>query len=63
MSKAYLLGVMHDSTERKNTYRISSKDKSYVEFLANMIHKMSYNAWIYREGKNRDMWIVEFSKK
>jgi hypothetical protein len=55
MSKAYLLGVMHDSTERKNTYRISSKEKSYVEFLANMIHDMNCNAWTYREGKNRDM--------
>jgi intein-encoded DNA endonuclease-like protein len=63
MSKAYLLGVMHDSTERKNTYRISSKEKTYVQFLANMIHKMGHNAWTYREGKTRDMYVVEFSKK
>ena len=63
MSKAYLLGVMHDSTERKNTYRISSKEKTYVQILADMIHEMGHNAWIYREGKTRDMYIVEFSKK
>ena len=63
MSKAYLLGVMHDSTERKNTYRISSKENTYIQFLANMIHKMGYNAWTYREGKTRDMYVVEFSKK
>jgi len=63
MSKAYLLGVMHDSTERKNTFRISSKENSYTKFLAEMIHKMGHKAWTYREGKTRDMYIVEFSKK
>jgi len=63
VSKAYLLGVMHDSTERKNTYRISSKDKPYIQFLANMIHEMGHNAWTYREGKTRDMYVAEFSKK
>ena len=62
MSKAYLLGVMHDSTERKTTYRITSKEKSFVEFLAEMIHELGYNAWIYQEGKTRDMYVVEFSK-
>ena len=63
MSKAYLLGVMHDATERKNTYRISSKEKSYIQFLANMIHEMNHNAWTYKEGKTRNMYVVEFSKK
>ena len=63
MSKTYLLGVMHDSTERKNTYRISSKENSYIQLLANMIHKMGYKAWTYREGKTHDLYIVEFSKK
>ena len=54
---------MHDSTERKNTYRISSKENSYIQLLANMIHKMGYKAWTYREGKTHDLYIVEFSKK
>jgi intein-encoded DNA endonuclease-like protein len=62
MSKAYLLGAMHDATERKTTYRISSKEKSYVQFLAALIHKMGHNAWIYQEGKTRSMYVVEFSK-
>ena len=62
MSKAYLLGVLHDATERKNTYRISSKENIYVKFLAKMIHELGYNAWTYREGKTRNMYIVEFSK-
>jgi intein-encoded DNA endonuclease-like protein len=63
MSKDYLLGVMHDSTERKTTYRISSKEKSFTETIANMIKNMGFNAWTYREGKTRDMYVVEFSKK
>jgi intein-encoded DNA endonuclease-like protein len=63
MSKGYLLGVMHDSTERKTTYRISSKEKSFTETIANMIKNMGFNAWTYREGKTRDMYVVEFSKK
>lgn len=62
MSKPYLLGVMHDSTERRTTYRISSKQKSYVELLAKMIKNSGHNAWIYREGRHRNMYIVEFSK-
>jgi intein-encoded DNA endonuclease-like protein len=63
MSKEYLLGVLHDATKRKITYRISSKENSYVQFLANMIKSMNHNAWTYQEGKTRDMYIVEFSKK
>jgi hypothetical protein len=63
MSKAYLLGVMHDATERKKTYRISSKEKKFINFLARMIHKIGYNAWTYKEGKTRNLYVVEFSKK
>jgi intein-encoded DNA endonuclease-like protein len=63
MSKEYLLGVLHDSTERKITYRISSKENSYTQFLAKMIKDLNYNAWTYQEGKTRNMYIVEFSKK
>ena len=28
-----------------------------------MIHKMGHNAWTYREGKTRNMYVVEYSKK
>ena len=62
MSKPYLLGVMHDATERRNTYRISSKEKQFVETLAHLIRNLGHNAWTYREGRNRNMYIVEFSK-
>jgi intein-encoded DNA endonuclease-like protein len=63
LSKSYLLGVLHDATERKHTFRISQKDRSFVEYIARMIRHMGYNAWTYREGKTRNVYVVEFSKK
>ena len=63
MTKAYLLGALHDSTERKTTYRVASKSRSYCEYLAKGILSLGSKAWIYKEGKNRNLWIVEFSKK
>ncbi len=62
MTKAYILGALHDGTKRRNTFRISQKSKSYIKFLAKSIKALGYNAWIYKEGKNRNLYIVEFSK-
>jgi DNA-binding transcriptional regulator WhiA len=63
ISKAYLLGALHDSTERKYTFRISQKSKLYVEMLAIGIKSLGFKAWVYKEGKDRNVYIVEFSKK
>ena len=62
MSKAYLLGALHDGCQRKYTCRIAQKYFSYVEEISNMIKSMGYNAWTYKEGKSREVYIVEFSK-
>lgn len=62
MTKAYLLGVLHDATERKTTYRVSQKSKDFVEMIARGIKSLGGNAWTYREGRERDVYIVEFSK-
>jgi hypothetical protein len=62
-TKAYLLGALHDATERKLTYRISQKSREYVQFLAQGIESLGKKAWTYKEGKNRNLYIVEFSKK
>ncbi len=62
MSKAYLFGALHDGSERKHTFRISQKYLSFVSDLANMIKAMGYNAWVYREGFDRELFVVEFSK-
>ena len=62
MSKSYLLGALHDGFEAKHTYRIAQKYESYVRDLAEMIHRLGYRAWVYKEGANRNVYIVEFSK-
>ncbi len=62
ISKTYLLGILHDATVRKNTYRISTKNYDFAYFLKVGIGDLGRKAWIYKEGKNRNLWIVEFSK-
>ena len=60
--KAYLLGAIHDATERKLTFRISQKYKSYPVFIKRLLAKVDKKAWVYKEGRARKVYIVEFSK-
>ena len=62
MSLAYIKGALHDATERKYTYRLSQKEKKYVDFVAEMLHKLGHKAWVYQEGKDRNVFVVEFAK-
>jgi LAGLIDADG-like domain len=62
MTKPYLLGALHDGTTRKLTYRIGQKDREYIEFLLKGILSLDQKAWMYKEGKNRHLYVVEFSK-
>ena len=62
MAKAYLLGALHDGTVRKLTYRIVQKDQEYIEFLVKEIKNLGLNAWMYKEGKTRNLYVAEFSK-
>ncbi len=62
MTKAYLLGALHDGTVRKLTYRIAQKDQEFIKFILKGIKKLGQNAWMYQEGKTRQLFIVEFSK-
>jgi intein-encoded DNA endonuclease-like protein len=54
--------MLHDATERKNTYRIATKNFNFAKIIREGILKLGSKAWIYKEGKNRNLWIVEFSK-
>ena len=62
ITKSYLLGALHDATSHRTTYRIATKYKSYARVLQKGIQNLKNHAWIYREGKHRHLWIVEFSK-
>jgi len=62
ITKAYLFGMLHDATVSRTTYRIAQKNRNYIDFVARELHDMGYAAWTYREGKNRSVYIVEFSQ-
>ncbi len=62
ISKAYIIGILHDATQRHTTFRVSQKSLKFVEMVANGIRSLGGNAWTYREGSNRNVYIVEFSK-
>ncbi len=62
MTKAYLLGLLHDGTKRIKTIRIVQKEKDFIEFVMKGIHSLGQNAWMYKEGKSRNLYVVEFSK-
>jgi len=63
MSRAYLLGALHDATDREYTYRLSQNVRAYVEDVASMVRELGFDAWTYREGNDRDVHVVEFSRQ
>ena len=62
ITQSYLLGVLHDATVRKTTYRIATKNRTFAEILKQGIINLGSRSWIYKEGRKRNLWIVEFSK-
>jgi hypothetical protein len=59
--KAYLLGALHDGTYSSlhKTFRISQSSKRWLERLQTMFSYLGYKSWIYREGKNRSVYVLE----
>ena len=62
VSRSYLLGAMHDGTIRPRTLRIAQKEESYVLFLRHLVQAEGGRAWTYREGSNRQVYVVEFGR-
>ena len=58
--KAYLLGALHDGTFSSNKrFRISQKGREWLEILHKLFKKVGFNSWIYKEGKERKVYILE----
>ena len=56
--RAYLLGALHDGTFSGNKrFRISQKGKEWLIVLQVLFKRLGYNSWIYKEGKERDVYI------
>ncbi len=57
---AYLHGAMHDATLNKGTrVRFGQKYPEWLEILKDLLCLVESNSWIYKEGKDRNLYILE----
>lgn len=61
LMEAYLHGAFHDGTSNRlhRTFRFCQKEREWLEMLQSMLKENGFNSWIYREGKNRNLYILE----
>lgn len=58
--RAYLLGALHDgSLNKKKRKRISQKEREWLVLLQTLLATIGYRSWIYREGKTRNVYVLE----
>jgi len=58
--KTYFLGALHDGTFSSNKrFRISQKGTEWLKILKGLLKKIGYNSWIYKEGSDRKVYILE----
>ena len=65
VSSAYLLGALHDATisQMHRTVRYGQSDVGWLEGIAVLCTNLGQKSWIYREGRERNMWILETSSR
>jgi intein-encoded DNA endonuclease-like protein len=57
---AYLNGAAHDASLNKgNRIRFVQKEKEWLETLQSFLKKINCNSWIYKEGKERNLFALE----
>lgn len=57
---AYLHGAMHDATLNKGRrVRFAQKHRKWLETLQKMLGSIGAKSWIYKEGRNRNVWVLE----
>ncbi len=63
--RAYLLGALHDATysRRHRTHRLAQRDARWLIRLQQSFTALGIRSWIYREGRNRDVSVLETSAK
>jgi len=58
--RAYLQGALHDaSLNKRKRYRFTQKGDEWLLVIQHLLKELGYRAWIYREGKNRDVYALE----
>ena len=63
--RMYILGALHDATYNKQhkTFRFSQSSEEWLRLVQVIITKLGYKGWIYKEGKDRFVWVLETSMK
>ena len=63
--EAYMQGALHDGTycKRHKTHRFSQSNIEWLEHLQNLFSEIGCRSWIYREGRQRRLWILETTAK
>ena len=61
----YLLGAFHDATlsSKHQTIRFSQSNVDWLKILQIIFGKLGSKSWIYREGKQRSVWVLETAAK
>lgn len=61
VSRAYLLGALGDATFNRlhRTVRFSQKEREWLETLQQLLKELSHRSWIYREGRQRQLFVLE----
>ena len=58
--EAYLQGALHDGTFSSNKrFRFSQKGTEWLLLLKDCLKQMGFSSWIYREGKDRGVFVLE----
>lgn len=62
---AYLQGILGDATYNKfhKTHRISQGNREWLERIKNLLLKIGDKSWIYKEGKERNVYTLETTSK
>ncbi len=62
---AYLQGSLGDATFNRlhKTYRFSQKDVGWLNLLKIMLATVGQKSWIYKEGRDRNLYVLETTAK
>ncbi len=62
--QAYLQGALHDASRNKRTrIRFVQKDSEWLKVLKDLLSTIGHKSWMYREGKDRDVYALETTAK
>jgi len=56
----YFQGALHDATlNKRKRYRFAQKSRAWLEYLSVLLQYLGYNSWIYKEGQERNVYVLE----